>query len=480
MPEGKDGKLYYFPDDITDKAVEWLHAVRAQDASKPWFLYYSTGCTHAPHHVAKEWADKYKGQFDDGWDNYREQTLARQKKLGIVPPDTELTERPDLFPRGTRSATRRRSSTPARWRSTPASRRTPTGTSAGCSTSIEEMGDLDNTLIFYIWGDNGASMEGTLTGSFNEMTFLNGVVLDADAAAGAHREVRRHRGARRRSTPRRTSRRPGRTPATRRSSGASRWPATSAARATRWSWRGRTGSSPTRLAHASSRTASTSARPSSKLPASPSRRWSTASSRSRWTARASSTPSTTPTPHERHTVQYFEMYGSRAIYKDGWWACAKTGQAPVGLLAGDARTIRARRIYDPEQRPVGALLPARRLSAGHDLAAEHPDKLAELQELWWQEAERNRVLPLLGGLSRLLRHPAAAADDHPVQLRRRRPERSARHDPAHLRALVRDRGRAARAGRRRRGRDRRQRRLHRRVRACGSTTRGCSTTPTRS
>ena len=99
VPEGEDGKLYYFPDDITDKAVEWLHAVRAQDADKPWFVYYSTGATHAPHHVAKEWADKYTGQFDDGWDVYRERTLERQKALGIVPADTELTERPDSLPR---------------------------------------------------------------------------------------------------------------------------------------------------------------------------------------------------------------------------------------------------------------------------------------------------------------------------------------------------------------------------------------------
>ena len=68
VPEGKDGKPYYFPDDLTDKAVEWLHAVRAQDPEKPWFMYYSTGCAHAPHHVAKEWADKYKGKFDQGWD----------------------------------------------------------------------------------------------------------------------------------------------------------------------------------------------------------------------------------------------------------------------------------------------------------------------------------------------------------------------------------------------------------------------------
>ena len=90
VPEGKDGKLYYFPDDITDKTVEWLHAVRAHDANKPWFVFYSTGATHAPHHVAKAWADKYKGMFDDGWDKYRERTIERQKKLGIIPPDTQL------------------------------------------------------------------------------------------------------------------------------------------------------------------------------------------------------------------------------------------------------------------------------------------------------------------------------------------------------------------------------------------------------
>ena len=99
VPEGKDGKLYYFPDDITDKSVEWLHAVRAHDPNKPWFLYYSTGATHAPHHVASEWADKYKGQFDDGWDAYRERTLERQKKLGIVPAGHRPGAAPRSVPR---------------------------------------------------------------------------------------------------------------------------------------------------------------------------------------------------------------------------------------------------------------------------------------------------------------------------------------------------------------------------------------------
>ena len=98
VPEGKDGELYYFPDDLTDKCIEWLHAVRAQDTAKPWFMYYSTGCSHAPHHVSKAWADKYKGKFDQGWDVYRQETFERQKKLGIIPPDTELTQRPDIFP----------------------------------------------------------------------------------------------------------------------------------------------------------------------------------------------------------------------------------------------------------------------------------------------------------------------------------------------------------------------------------------------
>ena len=179
VPEGKDGEQYYFPDDLTDKAVEWLHAVRAQDPQKPWMMYYSTGCSHAPHHVAKEWADKYKGQFDDGWDKLREATLERQKKLGVVPPDTELTERPDAFPAWD-SLTDDQKKLYARQMEVFAGFSENADWNVGrLLDSIEEMGDLDNTLVIYIWGDNGASMEGTTTGSFNEMTFLNGLVLDA-------------------------------------------------------------------------------------------------------------------------------------------------------------------------------------------------------------------------------------------------------------------------------------------------------------
>ena len=85
VPEGKDGEPYYFPDDMAEKAIDWLHRVRAEKPAAPWFMYYSTGCSHAPHHVPREWSDKYAGKFDEGWDALRERTLARQKELGVVP-----------------------------------------------------------------------------------------------------------------------------------------------------------------------------------------------------------------------------------------------------------------------------------------------------------------------------------------------------------------------------------------------------------
>ena len=168
---------YYFPDDMADRTIDWLHGVRGQDADKPFFVYFSTGCSHSPHHVSNEWADKYKGQFDQGWDVLREQTFARQKELGVIPADTQLTPRDEAFPA---------------WDSLPDNLKTfyarQMEVYAGFSENadynvgrvldaIEELGELDNTLVLWIWGDNGASMEGTITGSFNELTMQNGIPL---------------------------------------------------------------------------------------------------------------------------------------------------------------------------------------------------------------------------------------------------------------------------------------------------------------
>ena len=135
VPEGKDGKPYYFPDDMADKAIDWLHRVRAEQPATPWFMYYATGCSHAPHHVPREWSDKYKGKFDQGWDvaargDARAPEGARRRpgRHGAAAQNDGV---PDM---GLADRDRASACTRARWRSTPATPRTPTGTSAASST----------------------------------------------------------------------------------------------------------------------------------------------------------------------------------------------------------------------------------------------------------------------------------------------------------------------------------------------------------
>ncbi|MFN8469603.1 MAG: sulfatase-like hydrolase/transferase [Caldilineaceae bacterium] len=399
VPEGKDGKSYYFPDDITDKAIEWLHAVRAQDAQKPWMMFYSTGCSHAPHHVAKEWADKYKGKFDQGWDKLREQTLARQKALGIVPPDTELTPRPDVFPAWDSLSDAQKKlyirqievfagfSENADWNV------------GRLFDTIEALGDMDNTLVIYIWGDNGASMEGTTTGSFNEMTFLNGIVLDADqqlalieqyggidalgsehtaphfAAAWAHAM----------NTPfqwgKQTASHLGGT----RDPMVIAWPARiKADKTVRSQFTHVIDVGPTILEAAGI--------PEPKLVDGIAQEPMDGTS-----FLFSFDDAAAP---ERHTVQYFEMFGSRGMYKDGWWAASRPNRIPWDMSPKTLAQFGPEADWDPD-RDVGWELYdlSHDFSQAHDLAAMYPQKVQELQELWWHEAERNRVLPLMAGLS---------------------------------------------------------------------------------
>ena len=168
---------YYLPDAMADRTIEWLHGVRAQDARKPFFVYFSTGCSHAPHHVGPEWADKYKGKFDQGWDRLREQTFARQKELGVIPQEAELTPRDDAFPAWDQVPDKLKAYY-ARQMEVYAGYSENADHNVGrVIDAIAELGELDDTLIIWIWGDNGASMEGTVTGSFNEMTMQNGIPL---------------------------------------------------------------------------------------------------------------------------------------------------------------------------------------------------------------------------------------------------------------------------------------------------------------
>jgi arylsulfatase A-like enzyme/uncharacterized membrane protein len=399
IPEGKDGKLYYFPDDITDKAVEWLHAVRAQDAHKPWMMYYSTGCAHAPHHVAREWADKYKGKFDDGWDKLRERTLARQKELGIVPQDTELTERADVFPAWDSLTDAQRKLYVRQMEVYCGFQENADWNVGRLLDSIEEMGDLDNTLIFYIWGDNGASMEGTTTGSFNEMTFLNGIVLDAEqqlklidqyggieaigsdhtaphvAAAWAHacnapfkwgKQMASHLGGTR--DPMVVA-----------------WPSRiKPDKEMRRQFTHCIDVGPTILEAVGI--------PEPKevdgIQQEPMDGTSFV-----YTFQDSGAP-------EQHTQQYFEMFGTRAMYKDGWWAASRPDRIPWDFSVATISKFGPEGDWDPDRDAPWELyyLPDD-FSQAHDVAADHPDKVAELRDLWWSEAERNHVLPLWGGAS---------------------------------------------------------------------------------
>jgi arylsulfatase A-like enzyme len=174
-PEETPEEGYHFTEDMTNKAIKWTRQQKALMPDKPFFMYFAPGACHAPHHVPKDWIEKYKGEFDQGWDKLREETFARQKKLGVIPADAVLTARPDEIPA---------------WDATPENMRPifaremevyaafleHTDHHLGrLIDSLKDLEILDDTLIYLIIGDNGASAEGTPNGCFNEMATLNGL-----------------------------------------------------------------------------------------------------------------------------------------------------------------------------------------------------------------------------------------------------------------------------------------------------------------
>jgi len=173
-------KNFYLNDAMADHSIAWIRNQKAQAPGKPFFLYFSTGATHAPHQVPKEWCDKYKGKFDQGWDKLREETFARQKQLGVIPANSKLTPRDPAFPAWA-SVPPEVKKVYARQMEVYAGYQENTDHAVGrVVQAIAEMGLADNTLVIYIFGDNGASMEGTENGTFNEMTTLNGIPLTSE------------------------------------------------------------------------------------------------------------------------------------------------------------------------------------------------------------------------------------------------------------------------------------------------------------
>jgi len=166
---------YHFMADMTDQAINWMRSVKALAPEKPFFIYFAPGATHSPHHVPKEWMAKYRGMFDGGWDKLREATLARQIELGVVPPGTKLAPKPPVIQDwDSLSADEKRLF--ARQMEVFAGFGEYTDHEIGrLRQAIADIGQLDNTLMFYIVGDNGASAEGGANGLFNEMSYMNGV-----------------------------------------------------------------------------------------------------------------------------------------------------------------------------------------------------------------------------------------------------------------------------------------------------------------
>jgi arylsulfatase A-like enzyme len=174
-PEKTPEEGYHLTEDLADHAIDWVRAQKALMPDKPFFMYFAPGATHAPHHVPQEWADKYKGRFAEGWDRQREVTFARQQELGVIGPEAKLTPRHeeipawDEMPEGLRPILEREMEVYAGFLE-------HTDYHVGrVVDAIEQLSTLDNTLIYYIIGDNGASAEGTINGAFNEMANFNGM-----------------------------------------------------------------------------------------------------------------------------------------------------------------------------------------------------------------------------------------------------------------------------------------------------------------
>jgi arylsulfatase A-like enzyme len=367
---------YNFMTDMTDQAIDWMQYQKSLTPDKPFFIYFAPGATHAPHHVSKEWIAKYKGKFDQGWDALREETLARQKRLGVVPADTKLAPKPEAI-KDWATLTADEKKLFARQMEVFAGFGEYADTEIGrLVQAIEATGQLDNTLIFYIVGDNGASAEGGMVGLFNEMTYFNGVhetVQDIlkhyDELGGPTTYPHYAAGwAVAGDSPFEWTKQVASSYGGTRNGMAIHWPKGIAAKGeVRSQWHHVIDIAPTILEAAGL--------PEPKsvngTPQTPIEGVSLA-----YTFADAKAPS-------RHTTQYFEIFGNRGIYQDGWLAGTVHRAAwefkPRTTLENDKWEL-----YDTRSD----------FSLANDLAANNPAKLKEMQDLFLKEAVKYQVLPL--------------------------------------------------------------------------------------
>ena len=367
---------YHFMTDMTDKAVGWMLFQKALTPDKPFFMYFAPGATHAPHHVPKEWIAKYKGKFDQGWDKLREETLARQIKLGVVPSDTKLAPKPaDIKDWAALSADERRMF--ARQMEVYAAFGEYADAEIGrLLHALDETGEADNTLVFYILGDNGTSAEGSMSGLFNEYTYFNGVT-ETVADQLAHIDnwgdpsTYPHMAAGWAVA--------GDTPFTWTKQVASNFGGTRNGVIVRWPRRIKAkGEIRAQFTHVID--VAPTVLEAAGLPEPKSVNGTVQAPIEGVSLVYSFDDAKAP---ERHTTQYFEMFGNRAVYSDGWYAATihkyPWSKEPVAPLAQDSWQL-----YDTRSD----------FSLSKDLSAKDPARLEQLQDLFLVEAKKYRVLPI--------------------------------------------------------------------------------------
>jgi arylsulfatase len=372
-----DNPRWHFTEAIAERAISWIGQQNAVAPEKPFFVYFAPGACHSPHHVHKEWADKYKGKFDHGWDRQRELTLENQKKLGLVPENTKLTPRPESIPSWeSRSADEKRLY--ARMQEVFAGYLEHADAQVGkVVDAIERMGLRDNTLIIYVVGDNGPSGEGSLTGTLNNMKTQLGLLDDVQTMlkhidelggplhenhypvgwcwAGSSpfqwmKQVASHFGGTRNGL-------------------VMSWPNGIADR----------GGMRSQFHHCIDITPTIldviglpEPREVNGVPQKPLEGISMA-----YTFADKDAPS-------RRVTQYFEMLGNRALYHDGWVAGCLHGRLPWLTSGGASFDDDTWELYNIEED----------FSQANDLAATEPKKLRDLQDRFMAEAAKYNVLPL--------------------------------------------------------------------------------------
>ena len=376
--EREDDPDYHFTTDMTNQAVSWVRFQQAVTPDKPFFIYYAPGAVHAPHHVPVEWRDKYKGRFADGWDALREETLARQKAMGIVPEGTELAGKPDEI-KDWDELTEQEQQLFELQMETFSGFMEHTDVEIGrLVDAIDDLGELDNTLFVYIMGDNGSSAEGGLIGTFNEMLSLNGIfgvetvesmLAIADDWGGPDSFPHMSAGwTVATDTPFKWTKQVAGDYGGTRNGMVMHWPNGFKSRGeVRSQWSHVNDIGPTVL-EATGLPMPDTIYGIPQLPM------------DGVSLLYATDDADAP---DRHTTQYFEMFGNRAIYHEGWLARVVHGvpwhPTPIRTLQED--------IWELYDTTVD-------FSLTNDLAAENPEKLAELQAIFDREALANNVYPL--------------------------------------------------------------------------------------